>query len=53
MIRNLLAFRNERKDFMESMTSKLEDAKTREAELAAEEQDLQERYETMLSVLYE
>ncbi|KAG8891444.1 kinetochore-associated Ndc80 complex subunit nuf2, partial [Tulasnella sp. 403] len=48
VIRNLLAFKNERADFMNSMTQRLEDAKTREAELDAEEAELRAQYNEML-----
>lgn len=48
MIRNLLAFRNERTDFLNAMTRRLEDAKIREADLDAEEEELQQQYNEML-----
>ncbi|KAG8998706.1 kinetochore-associated Ndc80 complex subunit nuf2 [Tulasnella sp. JGI-2019a] len=48
IIRNLLAFKTERTDFMEFMIRKMEDAKVRDVELAAEEEELQKQYDQLL-----
>ncbi|KAG8885624.1 kinetochore-associated Ndc80 complex subunit nuf2 [Tulasnella sp. 331] len=48
IIRNLLAFKNERLDFTTSQVCRMEDAKIKDADLLAQEEDLQKRYEQLL-----
>ncbi|KIO32457.1 hypothetical protein M407DRAFT_18513 [Tulasnella calospora MUT 4182] len=48
IVRNLLAFKNERADFINSTIQRMEDAKQREQELLEEEQRLREEYNAML-----
>lgn len=50
IVRNLLAFKNERADFINSTIQRMEDAKQREQELLEEEQRLREEYNAMLYV---
>jgi len=46
----MLAFKNERADFMQSVLRRMDDARQREQDLDAEEAELREEYEELLYV---
>jgi hypothetical protein len=48
--RNMLAFKNERADFMQSVLRRMDDARQREEDLDAEEAELRAEYEEHLYV---